>query len=300
MKNSEKTLTSREKTDPASYSSRVREILWGLGVRARKNLGQNFMVAPRALDRVADETAGLGAAHAVEIGPGLGFLTEALLDRGLKVTAIEKDRAYFRYLSRRFGGDSRIHLIEGDALKADFGQLTGREPSALAGNIPYQITSPLLDSFVTAGGIWRGACFTVQKEFAERMRALPGERGCGPLSLWLWLHTEARAIADFGPECFFPQPKIHSSLITLRFNQRTKDLSGEQVRWLEGAVRTAFKQRRKTLINALAAAAGGKESLSRAVERVGLRADIRPENLTGFQWLTLAKTIVISSPHDSN
>jgi len=230
---------------------------------ARKRFGQHFLVDPSIIDAIVDAIDPQPGQALVEIGPGLGALTEALLARGAALTVIELDRD----LAARWRRDGRVQVIEADVLSVDFGALGGAgDALRVAGNLPYNISTPILFHLLRWAGHVREQHFMLQKEVVERMVAAPGHKDFGRLSVMLQWRYAMESVLDVPPEAFEPPPRVHSAvvrmhplaapapvdeallgaLVTVAFSQRRKLLRHSLGRWLEarGATGSFDLQRR--------------------------------------------------------
>jgi 16S rRNA (adenine1518-N6/adenine1519-N6)-dimethyltransferase len=218
------------------------------GHRARKRFGQNFLVDQNMIRRIIDASAPQPGQHLVEIGPGLAALTGPLLARAGRLHVVEIDRDLVARLRTRFGEALTVH--EGDALRFDFTALGG--DLRVVGNLPYNISTPLLFHLAQAASHLRDMTFMLQKEVVDRMVALPGEPEYGRLSVMLQYRFEMAKLFDVPPACFSPVPNVMSSIV--RLVPRPADLLAALDEALFGqVVSAAFGQRRKTLRNTLAA-----------------------------------------------
>jgi len=195
----------------------------------------------------------------IEIGAGRGALTEPLLERSERVIAIEVDSILVHYLRQKFLPAieaGRLELIEGDVLKTDFAALAERP--VIAGNLPYYITSPILERVFTLNGAWERAVFLVQAEVAERIAAGPGSRDFGYLSVLVQTHARAEILFPVGREAFRPQPKVDSAVVRLTSRNAGADLGIADVPAFLKFAQHCFRHKRKTLRNNLGAVYGLK------------------------------------------
>ncbi len=216
-----------------------------------RRFGQHFLTRKSILDRIADAACSPGEPLVVEIGPGRGALTEPLLERAARVIAIEVDPPLVHYLQQKFRDlieAGRLTLIEGDVLQTNLAQWG---PAVVAGNLPYYITSPILEKVFACGDLWKKAVFLVQKEVAERIATGPGSRDYGYLSVLAQTYAEARVLFDVPRGAFSPPPKVDSAVISL--TPRTLAGVEDRERFLKFAS-ACFRQKRKTLRNNLSAA----------------------------------------------
>jgi 16S rRNA (adenine1518-N6/adenine1519-N6)-dimethyltransferase len=195
---------------------------------------------------------------AIEIGAGRGALTEPLLERAGRVIAIEVDAVLVHYLRQKFHeaiAAGRLELIEGDVLKADF---AAAERPVIAGNLPYYITSPILERVFNMSGAWERAVFLVQAEVAERIAAGPGTRDFGYLSVLVQTHARAEILFPVGREAFRPQPKVDSAVVRLTPRDAGAELGITDVAAFLKFAQHCFRHKRKTLRNNLGAVYGLK------------------------------------------
>ena len=211
-----------------------------------RRLGQHFLVRQSILERIAEAACPAGVDTIVEIGPGRGALTAHLLARPARVIAIEIDPVLVHYLRAEFRDQPSLTLIEADVLKADLDQW-GR--IAVTGNLPYYITSPILEKTLALGENLEQAVFLVQKEVAERLTAQPGTRAYGFLSVQTQLLSDAELLFDVPADAFRPRPKVDSAVVRLVPRPLSPGLV--QARFLEFASR-CFRHKRKTIRNNLA------------------------------------------------
>jgi 16S rRNA (adenine1518-N6/adenine1519-N6)-dimethyltransferase len=265
-------------------------------VHAKKRFGQHFL-ANRAIARRIAEAAGLTHDDTVlEIGPGLGILTTELLDLAGHVTAIEIDRTLFQPLRELFGGNERFRLVEGDFLAAE---LDGLFPApqrriVVCANIPYNITSPIIERICVYRHLIGSAVLMVQREVADRLLAAPGSRTYGLPTVNLALCASIKRIMTVAPGSFRPPPEVTSSVIALDISEHLRfQLDDETVfRDLTGAL---FRQRRKMIRNTLApflATSGlDRDTVKVALEAAGIDPSARPETIDTARFVTLANTV---------
>ncbi|HUS06440.1 MAG TPA: 16S rRNA (adenine(1518)-N(6)/adenine(1519)-N(6))-dimethyltransferase RsmA [Bryobacteraceae bacterium] len=214
-----------------------------------RRLGQHFLVRKSILERIAAAACPGPPAPActtvVEIGPGRGALTEHLLQRAERLIAIEVDTVLVHYLQQKFRGNPRLTIVNADVLQTDLAQWG---PVTVAGNLPYYITSPILDRVLTLGTLLQRATFLVQKEVAERIAAPPGRREYGYLSVQTQIFSEPKILFEVPPGAFHPPPKVDSAVIALA--PRLVPLTGDPSALLAFAG-ACFRHKRKTLRNNL-------------------------------------------------
>ena len=259
----------------------IRALLDRHGFRFSKSLGQNFLTAAWVPERIAEE-AGLDEQTGVlEVGPGIGCLTEQLSRRSGKVLSVELDKALRPVLAETLAGRENVELLFGDVLKQDLPRLVEeRLPGlrhVLCANLPYNVTTPLLTAFLEAG-CFETITVMIQREVARRICARAGTADYGAFGLFVQWHCETELLFDVPPSCFIPQPKVTSSVIRLT-RRAAPPVQVKDEKLLFWVIRAAFDQRRKTLPNALSAGIEGldKEQAARAVEEAGFDVRIRGE-----------------------
>jgi len=212
-----------------------------------RRLGQHFLARQSVLERIAEAACPDSAGTVVEIGPGRGALTSHLLTRAARVIAVEIDPVLVHYLRAEFRNESGLTLIESDVLKTDLNQW-GRV--AICGNLPYYITSPILEKTLALGDNLIQAVFLVQKEVAERLTAQPGTRDYGFLSVQTQLLSDVELLFDVPADAFRPRPKVDSAVV--RLIPKCDSPAPDPARFLQFASR-CFRFKRKTIRNNLAA-----------------------------------------------
>lgn len=246
----------------------------------KKRFGQNFLVDETVLDELVACLAPLAGEPLTEIGPGQGALTSRLIAHGASVDAIEIDRDLVHELTRRYGNEPHVRIHEGDALKFDFSALpatpTGQR---IVGNLPYNISTPLLLRLIADRAGATEMIFMLQKEVADRIVAPPGGPDYGRLSVMAQAFFECDSLFDVRPESFFPVPRVQSSVVRLR----RKTLAPCDFRSLEQVVASAFIHRRKMLRHTL-----GRRFSNETLLALGIRDSDRPETVTVGQFIALA------------
>jgi 16S rRNA (adenine1518-N6/adenine1519-N6)-dimethyltransferase len=249
------------------------------GLRPKHSFGQNFLCEQRHAERIAEMAAPTGQERVLEIGAGLGALTDKLLRRGCSVVAIERDRDLLPILEREFEADTktgRLEIVAADAKTADWEGLFGDHPRrVLAGNLPYQITGPLLRRTVSLAGQLERAVYLVQKEVGDRLAASPASGAYGALSVFTQAAFVVERALTIRPGSFYPAPRVDSAVVVL--SPHPEPLAVETPLF-RAVVKLAFAARRKTLRNAWRALGAG-DALERIAERAGVRLDARGETL---------------------
>jgi 16S rRNA (adenine1518-N6/adenine1519-N6)-dimethyltransferase len=229
----------------------VRAALRESEFRPRKRLGQNFLIHERVIDAILALLDLDGNTQVVEIGPGLGFLTRRLLERAVKVWAVEVDAVLVERLRRSdFAVNPDFHLIYGDILEVPLPQILPKAKLQLVGNLPYSISTPVLFRILECYNHFSKMVLMVQKEVADRIAGKPGTKEYGTLSVWCQIHGQITDKLGVSPEAFFPRPKVHSTVLKIKLFPEPL-VAADEIPILRGLIRAAFGQRRKTLGNAL-------------------------------------------------
>jgi 16S rRNA (adenine1518-N6/adenine1519-N6)-dimethyltransferase len=254
-------------------------------IRARKRFGQHFLHDRSVLERIVRELDPQPDQALVEIGPGRGALTERLVDRGRSLDAVEIDRDLAQLLRERFGARTGFTLHEADALEFDFATLAGERGARLRviGNLPYNISTPLLFHVAAAHDHIDDLHVMLQKEVIDRIVATPGSGEYGRLTVMLAPWMQARHLFDVGPGAFTPAPRVWSAVARLTVR---REPAFEVPRAFARTVSAAFSQRRKTLRNALRSLLDAS-----AIEAAGIDPGLRPETLSPAQFAALAARV---------
>jgi 16S rRNA (adenine1518-N6/adenine1519-N6)-dimethyltransferase len=267
----------------------LREVIARFGIGARRSLGQHFLFDLNLTRRIAAAAGDLSGATVVEVGPGPGGLTRALLDaRARRVVAIERDSrclAALDDLAAAYPG--RLIVIEGDALEIDAASVGGADrPRHIVANLPYNIATPLLLRWLRQVDAFAGMTLMFQKEVAERIAAAPASEAYGRLAVVSQWLCEAHIAFDVPARAFVPPPKVTSSVI--RLVPRPKPLAEAEMTALEAVTRAAFGQRRKMLRSALKSLGCDTGAL---IEAAGVAPTARAEELTVEQFCALARAL---------
>jgi 16S rRNA (adenine1518-N6/adenine1519-N6)-dimethyltransferase len=270
-------------TNPIASRAGAREIIEKYGLNAHKKLGQHFLVDPFVLDKIIRAANLTGEDCVLEIGPGIGAVTQALAEAAGTVLAVELDAVLAPLLQTLFaGGNVTIH--HGDILRTDLRGLLAPYagmPLKVVANLPYYVTTPVIMHLFESGVNFKSFTVMVQKEVALRMAAGPGSKDYGALSLAVQYYADVRLAANVPPNCFMPRPNVDSAVVHMDVLSAPR--VGGDKEWLFKVIRAAFNQRRKTLVNALNAPSGvgmPKEKVQAALAACGLREDVRGETLT--------------------
>ncbi len=250
--------------------------------RQRKSLSQVFLKEKWPCDRIVSYLVQKGAQNVLEIGPGGGMLTETLVERGFSLTAVEKDERYAALLSKKF---PQINLICEDILQFNLeewlGSLATPHPPYLVGNLPYQISSPILYAVTPLLPQVGGCAFMFQKEFAERLRASPGSSEFSHLSVMMQLQSKIELLAEVPKEAFTPIPKVDSEIVSIEAYPH--GLNPKQIKRIDTLSKVAFTQRRKKLSNSLSS------YFNKGSTQPPIDLNLRAGALSANDYLKLAK-----------
>ena len=264
--------------------STIRDVCARHDFALSKGFGQNFIINPGICPRIA-EAAGIGPGWgALEVGPGIGVLTEQLCKRADKVVSIEVDKRLPPILAETMAEYENFKLVLEDVLKVDLRTLLAEEfgdkPVAVCANLPYYITSPILMRLLEEKLPIRNITVMVQKEAADRLAAAPGTRASSAISCAVSYYATSKLMFTAAPGSFYPAPKVTSAVVRMDIRP-TPAVQVEDEDGYFALIRAAFGQRRKTAANAIASGLGlPKDKVIAAIEAAGFDARIRPEALT--------------------
>ncbi|MBV1872945.1 MAG: 16S rRNA (adenine(1518)-N(6)/adenine(1519)-N(6))-dimethyltransferase RsmA [Gammaproteobacteria bacterium] len=256
------------------------------GHRARKRFGQNFLHDPQVIQNIIQSIAPEKDQLIAEIGPGLGALTEGLANSGCQLKLIELDRDLVSKLELHYTHTDNVDIHPGDALKFDFGSLSSAPHSLrLVGNLPYNISTPLIFHLINYVNIIQDMHFMLQKEVVQRLAAEPGNKNYGRLSVMVQYYCDVDYLFTVGPGAFNPAPKVDSAIVHLR-PRKTISLIANDTEKLEKLIKQAFAQRRKTLRNNLKTLLSSEQ-----IESLEIDPGARPETLSVNQYVALANLL---------
>lgn len=264
--------------------------------RPRKRFGQHFLADPRTLDRIVEALAPEPTDTVVEIGPGRGALTDLLIPRCGRLVAVEIDRDLVRHLKARYAGQPKVEVVEGDALKTDWGAIAGTS-YLLAGNLPYYITTPLLFRILATPRPLR-AVLLVQREVAARLAATPGSKDYGALTVNVQVTASIRVVARVSAGAFHPRPSVDSAIVLI--TPLESPLSGaEEEEAFRRFVQAVFGMRRKQLLRVMRELWMRDASRASAIlADVGLPPSARPEVISPADFVRLFRATTIRSNDD--
>lgn len=263
----------------------------------QKKFGQNFLIDTHVLDKIIRAAEITKDDFVLEIGPGIGTMTQYLAQAAREVVAVEIDKALIPILQDTLSGFPNAEVIQDDILKVDIAELAaernGGRPIKVVANLPYYITTPIIMSLFEHDVPLALVTVMVQKEVAERMQAGPGSKDYGALSLAVQYYADPYIVANVPPNCFMPRPNVGSAVIRL-IRHKVPPVQVEDEKLMFQMIRASFNQRRKTLVNGLNHSPEmtlTKEQITKAVEGLGKGAGVRGEALTLEEFAKLSNTI---------
>lgn len=272
-------------------AAELKSLLKAHGLRLTKRLGQNHLIDPRIGERVVQGCGLARDSRVVEIGAGLGALTEIVAQQAGEVLAVEVDRGIAELLRQRMQPYPNVTVACQDILEFDWPSWAG---AIVIGAIPYHITSPILVNLSEHRASMPRAVLIVQQEVARRMVAAPGTPAYGRLSVLTQYGWEASKLFDIPPSAFYPQPDVDSTCLRLLARQQPAASVADE-RWFFEVVKAAFSQRRKTLANCLSGVSA-RADVERALQQLGVPPAIRGEELSLSQFAALAQTLAKAPP----
>lgn len=277
-----------------SNPRRTIEIIQKYKFAFQKKFGQNFLIDAHVLDKIIAAAEITKEDFVLEIGPGIGTMTQYLAESAGKVVAVEIDKALIPILEETLEGYGNVDVIHADVLKLDIGRLVqeqnGGRPIKVVANLPYYITTPIIMGLFESHVPIESITVMVQKEVALRMQALPGTKDYGALSLAVQYYAEPYLAANVPPNCFMPRPNVGSAVIRLIRHEEPR-VSVKDETLMFRIIRASFNQRRKTLQNGLNNSpeiSASKEQIAEAIAALGLPPGVRGEALTLEQFAALA------------
>lgn len=268
----------------------VKEITDLYSFRFSKSLGQNFLVDKNFVDKIV-AAADVSGKNVIEIGPGIGTITYEMAKVAKKVVAIEIDDNLIPIIEENMAEFDNFDLIHEDILKADLEKIVAEEFAGesfkVVSNLPYYITTPIIEKLVTSNLPCTDMTIMVQKEVADRMLATEKDKEYSSLSVFVKYYADAKKVTNVPKSVFMPQPKIDSTVLKLNLRKYTDDVDEAK---LFSLIHAGFNKRRKTILNSLSDAVE-KEKLRLAFEKLGIKNNLRAENLSLDDFISLAKII---------
>lgn len=273
------------------------EIIQKYGFAFQKKFGQNFLIDTHVLDKIVTAAGVTKDDCVLEIGPGIGTMTQYLADSARRVVAVEIDQHLIPILEETLKEYDNITVLNADILKVDIKQLVDEyndgRPVKVVANLPYYITTPIIMGLFESGVPIDNITVMVQKEVADRMQVGPGSKDYGALSLSVQFYAEPYIVANVPPNCFIPRPNVGSAVIRLTRHREPPVKVKDQALMFK-LIRASFNQRRKTLLNGLNNSpeiAASKEQIAQAIETLQVSPSIRGEALTLEQFAALADAL---------
>ncbi len=275
-------------------AAKTKEIIQKYQFTFQKKFGQNFLIDGNILGKIVEAAQITETDCVLEIGPGIGTMTQYLAERAKSVVVVEIDKNLIPILQETLSVYQNVKIINEDILKTDIDRIVREEndgkPIKVVANLPYYITTPIVMSLFENHVALQSITIMVQKEVADRMQAVPGTKDYGALSLAVRYYAKPEIIMKVPASCFMPRPNVDSAVIRLiRYDNPPVEVRDEA--WLFAIIRASFNQRRKTLVNGLSNAGNlgiGKEKIAEAVERMGLQPSVRGETLSLEQFAELS------------
>ena len=276
---------------------RTVEVLQKYQFNFQKKYGQNFLIEPQVLETIVDAAHIQADDCVLEIGPGIGTMTQYLAEQAREVVAVEIDKALIPILQDTLSEYPNVTIINEDILKVDLEKLVKEKndgrPVKVVANLPYYITTPIIMQLVESHVPLHSITLMVQTEVAQRMQVGPGTKDYGALSLAVQYYSRPEIIIHVPPTCFIPRPNVGSTVIRLtRYEKPPVEAADES--FLFSLIRASFNQRRKTLVNGLSNASGlnlFKAQITEALEQMGLPANVRGETFTLEQFARLSELL---------
>lgn len=273
------------------------EVLKKYGFRFQKRYGQNFLIDSHILEKIIEAAEITKEDMVLEIGPGIGTMTQYLAEHAREVVAVEIDKTLIPILEDTLSAYDNVTVVNEDILKVDMEALAreknGNRPIKVVANLPYYITTPIIMGLFESHTPLASITIMVQKEVADRMQAGPGTKDYGALSLAVQYYAKPEIMMNVSPGCFIPKPNVGSAVIRLtRYEQNPVQVKDED--FLFSLIRAAFGQRRKTLVNSLTNASFlslSKEEILRALSEMGVSETVRGEALTLEEFAKLSNLL---------
>lgn len=279
----------------------TRSILNEYGLHAKKGFGQNFLTDPAILQRIVEAAEVTDADNVIEIGPGIGALTEKLAQAAGQVVAVEIDQDLIPVLEKTLAAYDNVTVINQDILRANLPELIQQQftdptkPIKVVANLPYYITSPILMNLLASPVEWSSITVMMQKEVAQRLTAKPGTKQYGALTLAIEYQMDAEVAFNVSSHSFIPAPNVDSAIVVLKQRQQPLTTKPFDKQKLMGFIRGCFAHRRKSLWNNLQSVIGKdaniKAKMTKVLEENEISPQLRPEKLTLAQFINLLNAL---------
>lgn len=261
------------------------------GIHMSKKLGQNFLIRRSVVDEIVDAAELNPTDSVLEVGPGIGTLTQGLAQSGAAVTAVELDRRLPEVLAVTVGGYENVRIVQGDILQVNISELMGDKPFKVVANLPYYITTPIIMALLERKLPIERLVVMVQREVAERMVAKPGTKAYGALSVAVQYYTEPYIVMDVPPKAFMPAPEVMSAVVCCK--RRTEppvQVKNEKI--LFRVIKAAFAQRRKTFANTMKTTGLSKDTIAAVLSKAGIDGQRRGETFSLDEFAAIANSWV--------
>lgn len=273
------------------YSPKVvKEIIDFYGFRFSKSLGQNFLIDKNFVDKIVDG-ADIAGKNVIEVGPGIGTISYEMAKTCKKLVLIEVDETLIPILEENMSDFDNVTIINQDILKTDLKEIQdkyfGGESFEFVSNLPYYITTPIIEKIFEEDLDCKSMTIMVQKEVADRMLATEKDKDYSSLSVFVKYYSDAKLLCKVPKSVFMPQPKIDSAVLSLDLRIYDEDVNREK---LFALVRAGFLKRRKTILNSLSSVAE-KDDLKKVFETLGLKPNLRAENLSLDDFINISKNL---------
>ncbi len=274
-------------------------ILKKYNIKANKSLGQNFLISEEVVNKIVESSNITKKDLVIEIGPGLGTLTKELLDSANKVICVELDKRMVEILKDRFKLYSNFELLNQDILKTDLKNIIEKEKQSkeienvkIVANLPYYITTPIIMKLLEEKLDLESITVMIQKEVADRLTAIPGEKNTGAITYSVYYYAEAKEIMEVPSYSFIPEPEVTSEVIQLKVRKELK-VKTQNEKMMFKIIKNSFTQRRKTLLNALTNTKIFKEKNTgiEILKKLNISENARAEELTLEQFAQIADEI---------
>ncbi len=270
----------------------IKELLDIMGLGPRKRWGQNFLINSGARQRIVDILEIEKGDHLWEIGPGLGSITKLILEKGADLKCFEIDPGYVEYLKKAFESYSNFNIVQGDVIKK-WKEHKNRPPKQLLGNLPYNISTSIITTFIESDFVPDNMVFTVQREMGQRMSAKTGSKNYSSFSILCQAACDIKEVGVLKPGSFYPAPGVSSAIITMKCKDRFREIEDKSTFF--ALIRQLFASRRKTLKNNINLSpllrSINTGDVYKAFENVGIDIMKRPETVTVEEYINLSKEI---------
>jgi len=272
-----------------------KDILKSYGILPRKRFGQNFLLDKNIAKKIVHLAEIKPDDVVLEIGPGIGALTELLVETGARIIAVEIDRELFSVLAKRFSNKKNIEILNEDALEISYDELAkkiGKKLKVVA-NLPYNISTLILFKFLENRNVFSNLTLMLQKEVAERITARPSCKDYGILSVFMQMFMDVKFEFNVPPSVFYPSPDVDSSVVSFHILNRPR-FKIDNIEMFKRVVKAAFNQRRKTLSNALKGLDASHNAIVNALNDVGIDPSRRGETLSLEEFAKLGNCLTVS------